>query len=271
MTFLFGIIYASLAVALAASIVRAVRYARLPLNLRWELYPVPHSGPGGSYFEELDWWEKAPRKNPVGEWKAMASEIFFLRAMYEHNRALWRFSYPFHLGLYMLIATAAGALIGVPRMAWVGTVGCLFVILGATGLLARRISDAKLRAYSAPADYFNLCFFIAAAGMLVFTKTGGVRLGDVARALMTFDTSVAIPAPQAVAMGLAAVLIAYIPMTHMAHFIGKYFMYHSIRWDDAPSKVAERRIAEYLTYRQTWSAPHVGTGSWAEIVTEKQK
>src|SRR5215813_3359184 len=128
MTFLFGLIYASLAVALAASIVRAVRYARLPLNLRWELYPVPHSGHDGSYFEEIDWWEQAPRKNPMREWKAIAAEIFFLKAMHEHNRALWRLSYPFHLGLYMCIATVAGALIGVPEMAWVGTVGCWFVI-----------------------------------------------------------------------------------------------------------------------------------------------
>jgi nitrate reductase gamma subunit len=232
---------------------------------------VPHSGHDGSYFEEIDWWEKAPPKNPMREWKAMAAEIFFLKAMYEHNRALWRFSYPFHLGLYLCIATAAGALICVPEMAWVGTVGCSLVIFGAAGLLARRICDPKLRAYSAPADYVNLCFFIAAAGMLAFTKTGGVRLADVARALMTFDTSVSIPAPQAVAMALGAVLIAYIPMTHMAHFIGKYFTYHAIRWDDAPGKAAGRRIAGYLTYRQTWSAPHVGTGSWAEIVSEKRK
>ena len=28
--------------------------------------------------------------------------------------------------------------------------------------------------------------------------------------------------------------LAYIPLTHMSHFVGKYFTYHAVRWDDAP-------------------------------------
>ena len=40
----------------AASAARAVRYARSPIHLRWEVYPVPHeahdrAGHGGSSYE----------------------------------------------------------------------------------------------------------------------------------------------------------------------------------------------------------------------------
>ena len=281
MILLFGFIYAALAVSLAACTVRAVRYARLPVNLRWELYPIPHEDPmhaghGGSYFEDLDWWTKPPRRHLLGEWKAMAAEIFLLRAMYEHNRKLWRCSYPFHLGLYILIFTGLAAAAPLPGLAWVGLAGCILVMAGAAGLLIHRISDRKLRLYSAPADYFNLCFFVAAAGGLAFSKLApnGRSLAAVARALLTFDTGITLPASQAVAMAAAALLIAYIPMTHMAHFIAKYFAYHAIRWSDRPSaglQGMERRIAEYLTYKPDWSAPHMGANSgasWAEIVAQ---
>ena len=50
-------------------------------------------------------------------------------------------------------------------------------------------------------------------------------------------------------------------MTHMSHFIAKYFTYHAVRWDDRPSRQGsafEKRIAEYLTYRPRWAAPHIG-------------
>ncbi len=60
----------------------------------------------------------------------------------------------------------------------------------------------------------------------------------------------------------------------MSHFIAKYFTYHSVRWDDTPSRprrrAGQKRIAEYLTYRPTWSAPHMGADgakTWADIAT----
>ena len=44
---------------------KALRYLRMPMHVRWELYPVAHEKGrahyGGSYFEEVDWWTK-PRE-----------------------------------------------------------------------------------------------------------------------------------------------------------------------------------------------------------------
>jgi hypothetical protein len=47
-----------------------------------------------------------------------------------------------------------------------------------------------------------------------------------------------------------------------------------VRWDDAPNRgeaSLQAKIAEYLTYRPTWSAPHVGAdgkATWAEVATK---
>jgi len=61
-------------------------------------------------------------------------------------------------------------------------------------------------------------------------------------------------------------------MTHMAHFIAKYFTYHQVRWDERANIAGgsiEKRMAEYLMYRPTWAAPHIAAGgrTWAEIAT----
>ncbi|UCC59921.1 MAG: nitrate reductase, partial [Dehalococcoidia bacterium] len=45
---------------------RSIKYALMPVHLRWELYPVPHeegSKYGGSYLEELEWWTKPRRRS----------------------------------------------------------------------------------------------------------------------------------------------------------------------------------------------------------------
>lgn len=280
-TLLFGFIYVALAVACVMCVVRAVRYARLPLNLRWELYPVPHepanrAAHGGSYFEDVDWWTKSAYSNRPGEWKAMGAEIFFLHAMFMHNRRLWRWSFPFHIGLYLLIATGVAAAAGLAIAPITGLLGCLLVMAGTAGLLVHRIQDPELRNYSAPMDYVNLVFFFVISASLIILKvvSHGPGLNQVVKALLTFNTSLAIPVSRAIALALGALMVAYIPMTHMAHFIGKYFAWHAIRWGDAPShgdKSVEKKIAGYLGYKPSWSAPHVGADGatpWSEIVTK---
>ncbi len=60
--------YLSVAVFVIAVAVRALKLARLPLHLRWELYPVAHekgrASYGCSYLEEPDWWTK-PRQSSL--------------------------------------------------------------------------------------------------------------------------------------------------------------------------------------------------------------
>ncbi len=298
---LYGLIYLGILSFLIASVARAVSYARQPIHLRWELYPVPHESPervkhGGSYFEEMDWWTKTSKFNWVSEMKFMLPEILFLKGLWEFNRPLWWRSFPFHFGLYLLIGSlmlvllsallaifvpglAEGALgavlVGLASVS--GAVGAGMTVAGAFGLMLRRLRDPKLQNYTAPGDIFNLLFFIVAFGLVIagYAMRGPGFPGVVAMAkgLLTFDTSLAVPPLMAAGLALTALLLAYIPLTHMAHFIAKYFTYHSIKWDDMPSSKAvemQKKLAQYLTYKPHWSAPHIkadGTKTWADIAT----
>ena len=296
---LYGLIYSSALVFLAACVIRAVRYARMPVHLRWELYPVPHEDAtrvkhGGSYFETTDWWTQPTHFNLWGELKVMVPEMLFLKGLWEFNRKMWFRSFPFHFGLYLLIG-ASGLVtfcallgLGAPEVAagalgpmlhylamCTGLLGSGLCLLGAVGLLIRRLSDEELKTYTTKGDIFNLLFFVVAIGLLLFGYVFRVpdSPGPVAlvRGLLTFDTSLRIPGMLSAGLFAGALLVAYIPLTHMSHFIAKYFTYHSVRWDDVPSAKRAKiqaGIAESLTYRPTWSAAHVGADglrTWSDI------
>ena len=156
-----------------------------------------------------------------------------------------------------------------------GTAGLALGFAGASALLVRRITDPSLRIYTTPGDLFNLVFFIVTLGMLsaasVVMPPSAPDLLAVFRGMLTLDTSLEIPGFLGAGLVLAGLLVAYIPLTHMSHFIAKYFTYHAVRWDDRPNPQGgkiEARVAEYLAYKPTWSAAHVGADgkkSWLQI------
>jgi nitrate reductase gamma subunit len=294
-------VYAGLLIFLAGCIRRIRQYARTPIHLRWELYPVPHeeahrAAHGGSYFETAEWWSEPRRFSLSGELRVMLPEMLFLKGLWEFNRRLWVPSFLFHFGLYLSIATAILAagramtallapslvisqftpfLIQAYRLT--GYSGAALTLVGAILLLFRRITDTELRNYTKPADLFNLVFFIVtfvllAAGYFV-RPAGTANVGQFASGLVTFDTTLKISSVLGVGLVLVSALTAYIPYTHMSHFIAKYFTYHAVRWDDRPNlrgSSIESRVAMYLTYRPTWAAAHIGADgkkTWADIAT----
>ena len=296
-----GVIVAAVLLFVIGSFARAIWYARHPIHLRWELYPVPHEDPrhvehGGSYFEEVNWWTRPTRFNLLGEVRFMAPEIFFMKGLWEFNRVLWRRSFPFHFGLYLLIGTIAlvamAAVLDIVApglmagglgtgLHWLYTItgfsGAILAICGAAALLYRRLTAEDLKTYTTAGDVFNLCAFIVALGLLLtgllFKGSDSPSTVSLFRAILTFDARVRIPGLLAVGLVLSALLAAYIPFTHMSHFIGKFFTYHAVRWNDHPLRRGsrlEQRLAEYLTYKPTWAASHVGangTKTWAEVAT----
>jgi nitrate reductase gamma subunit len=157
-----------------------------------------------------------------------------------------------------------------------GALGAALALIGAAGLLVRRTSDKDLKNYTAPADIFNLLFFLVTLGVLVagyLLKPPDASIQQIAQGILTFNTAVSVPPLFGAGLILGAVLMAYIPLTHMSHFIAKYFLYHNIRWDDAPNMRGgsmEAKLAQYLAYRPTWSAAHMGadgTKTWVDIAT----
>lgn len=297
--FYYLIFYSAAVIFVSACLVRIRRYARAPLHLRWEVYPISHEEParakhGGSRFEEVDWWTKPARRNLAGELKFMIPEVLLLKGLRDFNRRLWYRSFPFHFGLYllagtitllmagaaaMILAPASGphAFVRIIRILYevTGSAGLALAIPGACGLLALRIRDESLRACTAPGDRFNLLLFIVTlsvlAAALMLKSASAPNMLEITRGMLTFDTGLRIPALLGAGLVLAALLAAYIPLTHMSHFIAKYFTYHSVRWDDAPNPRGgsmETRMAQYLAYRPTWAAAHVGADgrkTWAEI------
>jgi nitrate reductase gamma subunit len=294
-------IYAGMLIFLTGCLRRIWQYARTPLHLRWELYPLPHEHPyraayGGSYFETQEWWRKPQVTNRRGELRVMLEEIVFLKSLREFNRRLWVPSFLFHSGIYLVIA-AVGLMV-VPALTGVlvagrestaivsalalaagtaGLAGAVLIVAGACLLLIRRTTDGAFSNSTKAGDIFNLLAFIAAFGLLAFgcltRAAGAASLNEFACGLVHFDRGVKISVVFGMGMIVASALAAYIPFTHMAHFIAKYFTWHAVRWDDRrsePGSGIETRMAANLGYKPRWSAAHMGADgqrSWAEIAS----
>ena len=290
--------YVLLAIFAVAFITRTLRIWKMPVHLRWELAPVPHEKGkghyGGSYLEEPEWWTKPREKDAIAELTYMAKEIVFLKALWEHNRRMWWFSYPFHFGMYLLSAVLGLVVLGgIARVAGIpgpgiGLVGTVVPILagvgyalgavGALGLFVSRILDPKLRVINTPLSFLNLLLLLGvfvSGGWAIFTLESfpSAILGFLT-AFLTANLSVAIPGILALHVILAGVFLAYLPFTQMMHFVAKYFTYHEVRWNDEPlepgSKM-EREIQELLKQPVTWAAPHLradGKKNWVDIATD---
>jgi nitrate reductase gamma subunit len=285
---------------------RVLMWARMPMHMRWELYPVAHEAKraryGGSYLEESEWWKKPREQSLWGELKVMIPEIFFLVALRENNPRLWWRSFPFHFGLYLVIGCTflmgASGILSVAAPGFLGSgdapflqyatvaLGCGGIclgIVGALGLLHQRLTSKDLRDFTAPADIFNLVFFILAFGIALanfalfdpdYSKTTlfvrNLITGNM-KAMPGTGLEAVLPA---VTVCVLSLLVIYIPLTHMSHFIGKYFAYHSIRWNDNPNLPGgkqEEKINRLLKQPVSWAAPHIkadGKKNWAEVATE---
>jgi len=304
--------YLCIFVSILATASLIYRQLTLPVHVRWELYPVQHetaarAAYGGSYLEEINWWEKKQKRSLFNELRYMLPEILFLRGLWKENRILWWSSFPFHFGLYLMIALFGLLLLHALVILWsddpltsggamrsllnglivtAGWTGLILGNIGSLGLLYKRWTDPELRNYSSFSDYFNilfiLLFFFSALVAALFTDpllegakaytfgllTGGVPLNAYAPG-QSISGGVAIVS--------ASLLVAYIPLTHMSHMFMKYFLYHRVKWDDAPNRQGgriEAAIMENLELKPTWKAKHVeadGQKSWRDIASSAPK
>ncbi len=300
------IAYLAIAVFGIAVVVRFVDYLKKPIHVRWELYPVAHEGKraeyGGGYLEEVDWWQKKREVSHIGELKVMIPEILLLKAVWEHNRPLWFVTYPFHLGLYLLMAfigllglgailQLAGVSLGsgaapgtvITNLAGLlGPLGFIIALIGALGLFFRRLTNEDMRAYSGFGHFFNLAAFILATGLAIAVwlsvENYAAQMMGFMAGLLTFGTAASAKAVGtqplfAAHLIVAFVLMAYIPLTHMSHFFMKYFLYHDIRWGDEPNintPHTDAKIQTVLNYPVSWAAGHIaghGRTTWAEVAT----
>ena len=222
----------------------------------------------------------------------MFKEILFLKALFEHKRSLWWFSFPFHFGMYVLIAAVALLVLGglgtavgfVCPEIWLisralpvlSTNGYTLGLLGAVGLLLRRLSDSGMANSTTRATYFNIILLASlfATGLWAVVSVSdfsGQVVGFVG-ALFTADMSVQLAGIVKAHFLLSFFFLAYLPFTQRMHFVAKYFTYHEVRWDDNPvDDKMEKELLELLGQKPTWAAPHVradGNKTWVDNATD---
>jgi nitrate reductase gamma subunit len=295
------IVYLSLLFCIVVCTSKIVKYSRMPMHLRWELYPGPREAKRaktGSYFEELNWWTKPRSKSNLEEFKFIGREILKFQLYYRTNRSYWYKVYPFHLGVYLLVVwiallvlSAVFPILGLPVSISSGTIwgsfvyyltiitggtGLILAVYGSISLIIKRATDEDLRAYTARIDYINLSFiliilFCYLCGWLIFDSEFS-HLRNIVTGIISVKFDYNINAFYGLAIVLNCMFLIYMPFTRMMHYMAKYFTYHKVRWDDEPSIKGgklEKKVIRLLNRYVSWSAHHIATGkSWASQVED---
>ncbi|NPA24127.1 MAG: hypothetical protein GXO23_07525 [Crenarchaeota archaeon] len=183
-----GFIYVAFLVCVIGTGVRIAQLLRTPLNLRWELYPVPHEK---GYLAVRD---EVPTLRGSGfaqfyhgglaeELKETLKEMIFLVRVWKGKRKIWFFSFAMHDGMYLILLwfgalfiAAITQLAGIPVapyspnlwgafLGWIvtgaGLIGAFAVAIATVGLFVFRWVDSGMRQYATFRDYFNLAFLFA--------------------------------------------------------------------------------------------------------------
>jgi nitrate reductase gamma subunit len=263
---------------------RIVRIARLPLNVRWEVYPVPHEPKpkrryGGSYMEEMDWATTKRAASPLPAYLEIANEVTTLQKVREHNGyGIWPWSLAMHWGLYLyfgwLLLLVLGNAVKVAGLSYlVAGVGLAAHILGAVGavsLIMKRATNRDLRRYTTPADYFNLVFLAALflAGLVSWLPDTSFAAHKAYIASVLFCRPVHVPAAVSVSFLLFGLFLIYMPFTKLIHYFAKYFTFDRALWDDsfkAKGSAVDRQVTAQLGYNPDWAAPHIAPGqTWLQ-------
>lgn len=269
---------------IGVSAYKIVQLARLPLNVRWEVYPVPHETKakrryGGSYMEEIDWATKTRAPSRVATFVEIAAEITTLKKVKEHNGyGIWPLSLAMHWGLYLyfgwlflLVVANAVNPAGLSYLTMV--VGLAAHVLGAggaLGLVVKRRTNQNLHLYTTPLDYFNLLFLGALflAGFVSWLGDSSFVAHKAYIGSVLFFRPVHAPAAVSVSFLLFELFMIYMPFTKLIHYFARYFTFDRALWDDdfkAKGSAVDRQVTAQLAYGANWAAPHMTPGkTWLQ-------
>jgi nitrate reductase gamma subunit len=279
---------------------RSIKYALMPVHLRWELYPVPHEEGhkyGGSYLQDPEWWTKPRKRNMLRDILYIVKDYLTFNQYFRLNRGYWSVLYLWHVGFYLivlfhgLVAIGAFCLIagvdigsgtGNPGITFfyyltivTGVAGFALGCLGSVGVFIRRRLDQDLRAFASLKNYFSYVFYFAVfvSGIASFAVDPHfAEYRHFYHAVFTLDSAV-VEADAALVTHavLFAAFLFYMPSTQAMHYATKFFAYFAIRWNDVPQfkgGKTEKKIEALLGQTVTWSAPHIQSGkNWLEVAT----
>ena len=291
------LLYGSAALCVAVTALKVLAYLKMPRQLRWDLYPIPHQGERGSKYQQQDFAHLPAHFSVRHEMLAMGQEMLVIKKAFDNNFKVWLGSFPLHAGLYLsgvwIALLALGGILEnagirveavsdsplIVALRW-GTVaaGAAALSLGLTGsvyLLARRLTDPGLREMSDPVAYFNLVLMT----LLFGTGLAAWLAVDPMFSFLRYQVAAIVVLRPAMPLHplitweffWLCVFLAYLPFSRMLHFTAKYFFYHNIMWDDEavkPGSRLEKELAGGLQRQPQWSASHFKAGaSWLGQVT----
>lgn len=290
------LVYFAVALFLIKTALLVKKYLDMPRHIRWDLYPLPHNGAEGSKYQKVDFGQSKPHSHVMHELWEMGQEILFIKKAYVNNPKIWFGSFPLHAGLYLgiiwLFLLVTGAVLELNQVfigpnsqslfssliynatLFTGVGSFVSGLCGALVLLWQRLTDEGMIFMSDVISYLNLAVMIMLFGTgLAAWITVDSTFAEMRHQMASLIAFRFVPVGETLVMlhvlALCSFLI-YLPFSRMMHFVGKYFFYHNIMWDDEAMKkgsAMENDFASYLQYKTTWSAPHIRKGeSWADQV-----
>lgn len=258
---------------------KAIKYARMPVHLRWELYPMPRY------------------KSFLRRFLFILKDNFYLGEYFHRDRGYWFVLLPWHIGFILIISfhilCFLGALVMLSSLSissesanilgraifyvTLMTGVCSFISgsFGSIGLFIKRLTGEDLRAYASPVNYFNYLFTLAVflSGLYAwyFIDPTFSEYREFWKGLVTLKPTNVEPAA-AIHIIFFALFLIYLPFTRSMHYITRFFAYFWIIWDEKPflkgSKI-EKSVKELLNKPISWSAPHIQSGKkWGEVASE---
>jgi nitrate reductase gamma subunit len=291
------ITFSVLGIFLVLMAARVISMARRPEHLRWELAPVPRdkgkTGYGGSYLEDHEWWRQPRQISRTAPIIYMLREIFTLKSVWQNNRWLWPFSMSLHYGIYLsilavvfhaviaLMSLGDASVLVIGKFYNVDTLaaftGGVLGVIGAIGLILKRVFQASLRNYSSFASFFKLTLLLAvfvSALAAIWLGPGYAReMSRFFQSIFTLDNNVTVSLVSSIHILVSYFFLLVLPLTSMVHFITKHFTYYAVRWNDAPlDERLSGKLAGLAAKQPDWAARTAGEGkSWADLAGDNDE
>lgn len=290
--------YAFIVVAYGSKV---VKYVRMPIHLRWELFTstetAKHTCHKGFPQESVQQTSQSNKWWSSKVWYFLREYLWFPSYL-SHNKIYWIFLYIAHIGFVGLIifqllciATAVGNFMIADhpfeainkatgglvtlRIA-LGIISFAAGIIGNIGLMLYRIIHKGLRLYTPPLTFIGYCISIGISiiGFILLLSVDPRFSGYV-----IFFVGMIQLKPTGVS-GLLGVFILlnafhliYLPFTPGFHYITRAFAFFGVQWDTRPNikgSAIEKAIGHIMKNRITWSAPHIKPGNtWEEAAKDR--
>lgn len=279
--------------------VKVQKYFKMPQNLRWELYPVVHEKNykyGGSYMEEIEYWNKPRHKNIFRSIITLVKRYLFMGSYLEKKKGYWFGLYPWHMSFLLIVLFDGVIILDAILMKaadWhiggsaggggeflyyftlvLGLVSFTIGCFGSTMMVLLRTFDKNLKEYATPQNYFNYVFFLLmfgsgwAAWIINDDTFAGFR--EFWAGALSADT-VSVGGWEQVHIIIFAAFLIYLPLTRSTHYITKILYFFWVLSGDTPNTgkgETDTKLDEYLNYKPSWTAAHFQTGdTWAELAT----